>query len=194
MINESVSILSEIAILVQILSETAPNIFSAFDANLCTQIKFDFPTRTWMDKTAFVTNDFEKKWSKKECFPTVFVLYRDFVSESSQKIGPLWDNYEGLAPKQPYQPEFVILNIRKYKNDSIRMNSVGIHSNNLEYPQDWSVAKLREFWFICNDNSDFMLATVNQADIICKQINSTIKTYYSKNDMIRLMTRVIFVP
>ena len=56
MIKESVSFLSEIAILVQILSETAPNIFSAFEANLCTQIKFDFLTRTWMDKTAFVTN------------------------------------------------------------------------------------------------------------------------------------------
>ena len=101
---------------------------------------------------------------------------------------------EGNAPKQPYQPEFVILNIRKYKNDSIGINSAEIHSNNLEYPQDWSVAKLREFWFICNDNSDFMLATVDQADTLCKQINSTIKTYYSKNDMIRLMTRVIFVP
>ena len=66
----------------KILIETARNI-SAFDANLCTQIKFDFPTRTWMDKTAFVTNDFEKKWSKKECFPTAFVLDRDFFSESS---------------------------------------------------------------------------------------------------------------
>ena len=74
------------------------------------------------------------------------------------------------------------------------MNSAEIHSNNLEYPQDPLVAKLREFWFICNDNLDFMLATVDQADIFCKQINSTIKTYYSENDMIRLMTRVILVP
>ena len=35
---------------------------------ICTQIKFDFPTRTWMDKTASLTNDFENKWRNKKGF------------------------------------------------------------------------------------------------------------------------------
>ena len=106
-------------------------------------------------------------------------------------MGPLWDNYEGSVPKEPYQPEFVILTIRKYKNDTITMESAEIHSDNVEYPSNSPVANLREFWFICNQNSDFMLATIDQAYRICKGMNSTIKTYYSKNDMLKFMTRVI---
>ena len=68
-------------------------------------------------KPMISTNDFEKNWGKKECFPTVFVLYRDFFSESSQKIGLLWDSYPGSVPKQPYQPEFVILNISRLNSE-----------------------------------------------------------------------------
>ena len=109
-------------------------------------------------------------------------------------MGPLWDNYEGLVPKEPYQPEFVILTIRKYKNDTITMESAEIHSDNLEYPSNSPVAKLMEYWFICNENTDFMLATIDQAYTICKQKNSTIKTYYSKNNMRKLMTRVTLAP
>ena len=62
-----------------ILKRNKKRSFSAYDENICTQIKFDFLTRTWMDKTAFVTNDFEKKWSKKECFPLTFVLCRESI-------------------------------------------------------------------------------------------------------------------
>ena len=41
---------------------------SNFETNICTQIKFDFPTRTWMDKTASLTDDFENKWRNKKGF------------------------------------------------------------------------------------------------------------------------------
>ena len=71
------------------------------------------------------------------------------------------------------------------------MESAEIHSDNLEYSSNSPVAKLMEFWFICNEKSDFMFATIDQANTICKRMNSTIKTYYTKNDMLKFMTRVI---
>ena len=108
-------------------------------------------------------------------------------------MGPLWENYPGVVPKEPYQPEFVILILRKYKNGTIALESAEIHSDNLSYQTpDSPVEKLLEFWFICNAKSDFMIATLVEAYKTCKQLNSTIKTYYSKKDMLKFMTRVIF--
>ena len=53
------------------ISQVAQGHFKFLDSevNICTQIKFDFPTRTWMDKTASLTKDFEKKWRAKKGFP-----------------------------------------------------------------------------------------------------------------------------
>ena len=50
------------------------------------------------------------------------------------------------------------------------------------------VLKRLELCYICNDNSIFMLGTIDQARRTCARINSTIKTYYSKEDMVKLMT------
>ena len=51
-----------------------------------------------------------------------------------------------------------------------------------------SVALKRlELCFICNDNSIFTLGTIHQAQKTCSRINSTIKTYYSKENMVKLM-------
>ena len=52
------------------ISQVAQGHFKFLDSevNICTQIKFDFPTRTWMDKTASLTKDFENKWNAKKGF------------------------------------------------------------------------------------------------------------------------------
>ena len=60
-------------------------IFSALNENICTQINFDFPTRTWMDKTASVTNDFERKWSTKRGFLDFLDFFENFLSESLER-------------------------------------------------------------------------------------------------------------
>ena len=44
------------------------------------------------------------------------------------KIGPFWDNYDGLYPMQPYQPEFVVLSIRKYVNGTVKVSEADILS------------------------------------------------------------------
>ena len=49
------------------------------------------------------------------------------------------------------------------------------------------VLKRLELCYICNDNSIFTLGTIDQAHKTCSRINSTIKTYYSNEDMMKLM-------
>ena len=194
---ESVSILFEIAILVQIWSERSQ--------------RFQLSIQIYARKSSLIFW-LEHGWTKRHLLPVILrkngvrrSVFPENFSDSvrlvsglpfwkPKKIGPLWDNYQGSVPKEPYQPEYVILTMRKYKNGTITLESAEIHSDNLEYPSNSPVAKLIEYWFICNEKSDFMLATIDQANTICKRMNSTIKTYYSKNDMLKFMTRVILAP
>ena len=93
----------------------------------------------------------------------------------------MWDNYSGLSPIQPFQPEFVAIFIRKYVNGTILASEAEIISSNNDFAADNSDLEETMNWFQCNDNQfDFMFATIDKAYEICRKSVSTIKTYYSQ--------------
>ena len=104
--------------------------------------------------------------------------------ETLRKFGLLWDNYEGLTPKLPYQPEFVTLDIRKYENKTVLYGEADIVSNTDVYPdkQNSSVLTRAKKWYKCNNDemNDFELDTIDDASENCRKMISTIKTFYSK--------------
>ena len=65
-------------------------------------------------------------------FSWSFILILKLTIWKPFKLGPFWYNYEGLAPKQPYQPEYVIFTIWKYKNGTVTPRYAEIHSDNLD--------------------------------------------------------------
>lgn len=56
---------------------------------LCTNINFDFKKREWTDGKSFENKDFIKKWKNK--------------------FGGVWNNYENVYPREPYQPDQISL-------------------------------------------------------------------------------------
>ena len=90
----------------------------------------------------------------------------------------MWDNHQGLSPKQPYQPEFVVILIRKYLNGTVLASEAEILSNNDGFGAN-NTDKM-EKWFKCYHHSDFMLAAIDEANDKCRQMFSTIQSYYSK--------------
>ena len=76
---------------------------------------------------------------------------------TAKKIGALWDNHHGLLPMQPFQPEFVVIFIRKYVNGIISASEAEIVSRNDEFHAvDLESTKN---WFQSNNDTDFMFAT-----------------------------------
>ena len=99
-------------------------------------------------------------------------------SETLGQFGPFWDNYDGTEPRIPYQPEFVMFTIRKYRSGKISLNSVEIHSDN--DLKDHSPAKKWENWYKCHKISGFMIGTIDSAHKTCQEKDSIIKTFYSQ--------------
>ena len=56
---------------------------------LCTKINFDFKKREWTDGKSFENKDFIKKWINK--------------------FGGVWNSYEKVYPREPYQPDHISL-------------------------------------------------------------------------------------
>ena len=99
------------------------------------------------------------------------------------KFGLLWDNYEGIVPRMPFQPEFVVLVFEKNENETSSYEYAEIHSDNNFYSVDGvnqSAVQRMKNRFQCNDNTEFIFSTINDAYSTCEKINSTVKTYYSK--------------
>ena len=92
----------------------------------------------------------------------------------------MWDNYSGLSPIQPFQPEFVVIFIRKYVNGTILASEAEIFSSSYYFAADNSDLEETMNWYQCNDNFDFMFATIDKAYETCRKSVSTIKTYYSQ--------------
>ena len=97
---------------------------------------------------------------------------------TAKKIGAMWDNHHGLLPMQPFQPEFVVIFIRKYVNGIISASEAEIFSRNDEFYA--SDVERTKNWFQCNDDSDFMFGTIDEAYEICREMISTTKSYYSQ--------------
>ena len=56
---------------------------------LCTKINFDFEKREWTDGKSFQNKDFIEKWKRK--------------------FGSVWNSYEKVYPREPYQPDHISL-------------------------------------------------------------------------------------
>ena len=56
---------------------------------LCTKINFDFKKREWTDGKSFENKDFIKKWKNM--------------------FGGVWNSYEKVYPREPYQPDHISL-------------------------------------------------------------------------------------
>ena len=162
------------------------------ELDICTNIKFDFQKRTWTDHSV---SDFEaltEKWETKKGFPSklsiipeiiLFIFYLEKYSiEKPCKIGPFWENFEGLLPLKPYQPEFVSLQITKYESATISLSGAFMHSDNdlFASAQNSSTFEHLKNWYKCNGKTGFMVDTIHNANATCQKMNSTIQTFLSK--------------
>ena len=81
---------------------------------LCTKINFDFKQREWTDGKSFENEDFIEKWKIK--------------------FGGVWNSYETVYPREPYQPDHIslgrILHARKTHAKRFSMATFDVNNEN----------------------------------------------------------------
>ena len=105
------------------------------------------------------------------------------ILELVQKIGPFWKNRDkAIIPQMPYQPEFIVLLTKRHQNGTAFLSFADIHSDNNWYFTGTNSSSLvkKKNWFKCNSGKEFLYGTINDAQDICRKLNLSIKTYYSK--------------
>ena len=78
-----------------------------------------------------------------------------------------------------------MLRIRKFPNGVVSLGAAEIHSDNdydeiINGANDSTIMKPMENWYKCNHNTSYMLGTIKDAYVTCRNMSSTIKTFYSQ--------------
>ena len=106
---------------------------------LCTKINFDFKKREWTDEKYFENKDFIKKWKIK--------------------FGGVWNSYETVYPREPYQPDHIslgrILHARKTHAKRFSMATFDVNNENDIPVSNLSLRKLDNQSEILVDTTKF---------------------------------------
>lgn len=120
----------------------------------CTDVKFDFERRKWTDERALEGSDFVQKWENK--------------------FEQLWQNNKVLWPRQPYQPDIVVLNYpvfqKKNQQLTITLESFGL----------LQAERTDKFFYKCLNHNDIKLEIYQEALKDCEKSNSSLQTYLNQ--------------
>ena len=119
------------------------------ETKLCTDVKYDFERRKWTDDGALENMQFIHQWE--------------------DQFKQLWDHKENVWPRQPYQPEFVVLyyEVSKTKHlSTIALKSFALVSETKD-----------EFYYKCLDSNSIQRGYYFDAFEDCGSSNSSFQTY-----------------